>query len=153
MRAVLYIARHDRSPCTADQIAKGLAAPQNYMSKTLHELGRRGILTGTRGPTGGFRLAIPADELTIGAIVDCFDSPRPSPVCLLGGRPCNPKEPCAVHSRWAALSAAARTPLHCTTIAELLGGNGSPAVDAAAGLAGASLSELTSELRDTVDVE
>lgn len=121
LRAVLYIARRDGRPCTADEIAAGLAAPQNYMSKTLHELARRGILKGTRGPKGGFTLTVPATQLTIGAIVDCFDTRRTATACLLGGRPCSPSSPCDVHERWTALSTAARAPLHGTTIAELLG--------------------------------
>ncbi len=124
LRAVLYIARHHGRPCTADEIAAGLAAPQNYMSKTLHELARRGILNGTRGPKGGFKLTASAEELTIGTIIDCFDAPRATAVCLLGGRPCNPHSPCEVHERWTALSTAARAPLYSTSIAELLGGEG-----------------------------
>lgn len=129
LRAVLYIARHHPSPCTADQIAAGLAAPQNYMSKTLHELARRGILNGTRGPKGGFTLAMPVDKITIGTIVDCFDARRTVGVCLLGGRPCNPLSPCEVHLRWTQLSTAARAPLYATTIAELLGGESGLATD------------------------
>jgi Rrf2 family transcriptional regulator, nitric oxide-sensitive transcriptional repressor len=126
LRAVLFIARHDGRPCTAEMIAAGLGAPQNYMSKTLHELARHGLLRSTRGPNGGFSLAIPSRAVTIGQIVDLFDTPRENPVCLLGSRPCNPKAPCAVQDRWTATSNASRAPLRAMSIAELLGGEDSP---------------------------
>ena len=49
-------ARRD-SPSGADELAKALGVPRNYLSKTLHRLTRERILASSRGKGGGFRLA------------------------------------------------------------------------------------------------
>ncbi len=122
LRAILYLARQP-GPTPAVEIAAALGAPPNYLSKTLHRLAKAGIVAGTRGPTGGFRMLVPPDELPISRIVEAFDEPRCSGVCLLGGRRCNPEKPCAAHERWTAIKQEARGALAHTTVAELLEGD------------------------------
>lgn len=121
LRAVLYLARQagERS-VPAEAIAAALGAPRNYLSKTLQHLAKAGIVVGTRGPTGGFRLAVPADALTLAELVAVFDEEPRSAMCLLGGARCTGEAPCAAHSRWKAVTAEARAPLRRTVIADLL---------------------------------
>ena len=58
LRAVLTIAEEPGGqPVGAYRLADALGIPQNYLSKTLHQLARAGILDSTRGKLGGFRLA------------------------------------------------------------------------------------------------
>ena len=122
IRATLVLARrYGSGPLHADEIADATGAPRNYMGKTLHALARAGIVHSSRGPTGGFVLAVPPETLTIARVVDLFDEPRPHARCLHGTGPCNPAAPCAAHDRWTALLAARRTPLTATTFADLLG--------------------------------
>jgi Rrf2 family protein len=120
LRAVLYLARQGNGRVPADAIAGAVGAPANYMSKTLNQLAKAGIVTGTRGPMGGFQLAIPAGRLTVARIVETFTAVKPNQVCLLGDRPCTARRPCAVHHRWTAVQAAMDAPLRETTIADLL---------------------------------
>jgi Rrf2 family protein len=123
MRAVLYLAQQGDARVSAVAISRALGAPANYMSKTLNLLAKAGVVDGARGPTGGFRLAIPASELTVARVADTFAAPRAHPVCLLGDRPCTASEPCAAHHRWTAVTQAASAPLANTTIADLLSGS------------------------------
>lgn len=120
LRAVLYLARHENGRVSADTIASALGAPANYMSKTLHQLARAGIVDGARGPTGGFRLAIPAERLTVARVAETFGTAPTTTVCLLGDRLCNSRRPCAAHERWVEVTNAMRAPLENTTIADLL---------------------------------
>ena len=122
LRAVLYLARQP-GPTPAVEIAAALGAPPNYLSKTLHRLAKAGVVAGTRGPTGGFRLTVRPDELQISRVIEAFDEPRGSGVCLLGGRRCNQAEPCAAHDRWTAIKREARGALARTTVADLLEGD------------------------------
>jgi Rrf2 family protein len=121
LRALIVLAR--RFPdglVRAEEIATILGAPRNYMSKTLHVLAQRGILTSVRGPHGGFALAIPPDRLCVAEVVEVFAEPNDvRSTCLLGSGPCDPRHPCAAHQRWTELTSAAREPLLRTTIAEL----------------------------------
>jgi Rrf2 family transcriptional regulator, nitric oxide-sensitive transcriptional repressor len=121
LRAVLYMARRGEERTSADQIARALGAPANYMSKTLNQLAKTGVVTGARGPTGGFRLAIAPAELTVARVTEAFTPVRTNPVCLLGDRPCSAANPCEAHHRWTAVMRASAAPLTETTIAELLG--------------------------------
>jgi Rrf2 family protein len=124
VRAVLFLARAEpdvRVP--AEVIATALGAPVNYMSKTLNQLAKAGVVVGTRGPTGGFRLAIPADKLAVSRVTATFTPPRNNPVCLLGDRPCTSRRPCAAHHKWTAVTRAMQAPLDETTIADLLQGS------------------------------
>lgn len=123
LRAILLLARtgSDR-PLRADEIADATGAPRNYLAKTLNALAKAGLLTSARGPRGGFALATPAHELTLAQVVDCFDEPHPQRRCMLGATPCDPAHPCAAHLRWTAITAARRSPLATTTVAELLAG-------------------------------
>ena len=52
LRAVLYIAECD-GPVSVGEIAEAVGVPQNYLSKTLHQLARAGVLRSARGPAGG----------------------------------------------------------------------------------------------------
>ncbi len=124
LRAILVLAQAtDGRPLRADQIARATASPANYLAKTLNALAKAGLVTSARGPYGGFVLAIPAAELTLARIVDCFDEPRPQTRCLLGNAPCDASRPCTAHQRWTAIKNARRAALADTTVAELLGGS------------------------------
>jgi Rrf2 family protein len=121
LRATLFLARTaPGDPISADVIAEALGAPRNYLSKTLNTLAKRGLLSSTRGPYGGFQLARAAAEVTIAEVIHAFDEPRAKGICLLGGRPCNDGDPCGAHFRWKAIAAEMLAPLNNTTIADLL---------------------------------
>ena len=124
LRAILVLARaSDERPLRADEIARATGSPANYLAKTLNALAKAGLVTSTRGPFGGFVLAIPAAELTLAHIIDCFDEPRPQTRCLLGSAPCDPRRPCTAHQRWTAIRNTRRAALADTTVADLLGGS------------------------------
>ena len=78
LRAVLYLARRwSEGPVPVDTIAAALGAPRNYLSKTLHQLAKQGLVHGTRGPHGGFVLAVPASELSVAQVVASFEDEGP----------------------------------------------------------------------------
>jgi Rrf2 family protein len=121
VRAVLFLAQvEENGRVSAEAIATALGAPVNYMSKTLNQLAKAGIVAGARGPTGGFRLAVDPTRLTVARVTEVFTPVKQNPVCLLGNRPCTSKRPCAAHHRWTAVTQAMQAPLAETTIADLL---------------------------------
>jgi Rrf2 family protein len=124
LRALLVLAQADHGrPMRAEEVARATGSPANYLAKTLNALAKAGIVASARGPLGGFTLLVPADELSIARIVDCFDEARPSTRCLLGNRPCDGRHPCRAHARWTAVQEARRAPLARTTVADLLAGS------------------------------
>jgi len=123
VRAVIVLARHHgHGSVSADTIASLLGVPRNYLSKTLTVLARRGIVTGARGPGGGFSLAISPDVLTVADVVDAFSDTTPSGArCLIRDAACDPAHPCSAHRQWTQITLDARQPLLRTVIRELSG--------------------------------
>lgn len=120
LRAVLHIAaRPDGQPVRADDIARDLDLPRNYLSKTLHALARAGVLRSTRGPRGGFQLEVPAAALTLHQVIAPF-APSGERRCLLGRARCGDDAQCLVHHRWSAVASGVEEFFHDTTIADLI---------------------------------
>jgi len=127
LRATLFLARQDRGqPLSADAIATGLDAPRNYMGKTLGSLANQGIVVSSPGRNGGFRLAVPPENLSVAQIMDAVDGARRSRgsrrshMCLLGGWPCDSDNPCSAHQRWKTTLDLSRSPIESLTIAHLI---------------------------------
>jgi len=121
IRAMLMLARMEPGRAMpAGEIADGLTVPRNYLSKTLNRLARRGLLVSVRGPRGGFRLARPASEIAIVEVVAEFDDLVPSGQCVMGGRPCDPADPCRAHDRWKQWSESVSRMMADTTVADFM---------------------------------
>lgn len=134
LRAVLYLALHaGDGPLKIEEIAGALELPRNYLSKTLHQLARVGVLASGRGKHGGFQLGRPAEELTLGDIVLQFEPATLAKHCLLGEGICSDETACAAHARWKLISDPMRAFFNETTVAGLVNGTATvPAAVAAA---------------------
>lgn len=81
-RAVLELARqaHTGTPVRVEALAAEQGIPANYLVQLLIELKSQRIVRSQRGKDGGYLLAKPAAEITLGDIIRCmhgqaFDSP------------------------------------------------------------------------------
>lgn len=120
LRAVLEIAARQGEAVGAGTLAQALEIPQNYLSKTLHQLARAGVLESTRGKSGGFRLARLPEKVTLLEIVGLFDDISARRTCLLGNPVCSDQNPCLVHYKWKAASERNAAFFRDTTVGELL---------------------------------
>jgi Rrf2 family protein len=100
LRAAVYLAEDPDRTARVGDLAEALQVPQNYLSKTLHQLAKVGVLTSTRGKHGGFRLARPPAEISAYEIVSPFERIADQRVCLLGRTVCSDAAPCGAHTRW-----------------------------------------------------
>jgi len=123
LRAVLYLAsRADREELVKiDEIADELRMPRNSLSKTLHALGRAGVLASTRGPSGGFRLAVEPERLSLARVVAPFDTiGQKERQCILGRATCSDARPCTAHDSWKTVSQRVHGFFRDTTVADML---------------------------------
>lgn len=128
LRAVLHIAEQGgERPVSVQEIADALDVPRNYLSKTLHQLARAGVVTSTFGPGGGFRLAAPASRMTLDVVVAPFDAAGERH-CLLGGARCSDATACAAHEQWKPVAAQIQQFFANTTVASLAGAGGADAM-------------------------
>ncbi len=120
LRATVCLASHEPTePLRVDDIAEQLDVPRNYLSKILHVLARSGVLTSSRGPGGGFRLAGPASELMLSDVVEQFDQVPDESRCLLGRAICSDHTPCSAHARWKSVNVAVSEFFRETSIDDL----------------------------------
>ena len=103
----------------ASQIASKIDAPGNYLGKLLKQLASEGLLESRKGFGGGFRLALPANKITLFDVINPFDKISRWNGCFLSGKRCSDKTPCAVHKRWGKVRQQYLDFLKGTTIAEV----------------------------------
>jgi Rrf2 family protein len=72
--ALIYLARHDSAElASGESIALEQGIPQNYLRQILLALKRSHYVLSTKGQHGGYRLAKPANAITVAEIVRLFD--------------------------------------------------------------------------------
>jgi Rrf2 family protein len=106
VRAIIYIGLKgsEQSRVNVRHIAAELEIPMQFLSKILQVFVRKGLLNSVKGPTGGFYLKKPADEIYLLEIVKIVDGEDYFETCLIGRHPCKSsgkvKEQCPVHERY-----------------------------------------------------
>ncbi len=75
LRALATLAAAEPDPRTADELAEAQRLPVRFLRSILDDLRRGHIVSSQRGSEGGYRLARPAAEVTIGEVVRRLDGP------------------------------------------------------------------------------
>ena len=84
VRAVAELAAADgEKPVKAERIATAQGIPLNFLENILGELRHAGVVRSHRGAEGGFRLAKPAEEVTVADVIRAVEGPLAS----VRGRP------------------------------------------------------------------
>ena len=85
VRAVVELAAADSDkPVKAERVATAQGIPLNFLENILGELRHAGIVRSHRGAEGGFRLAKPANEVTVADVIRAVEGPLAS---VRGGPP------------------------------------------------------------------
>ncbi|WP_069132774.1 RrF2 family transcriptional regulator [Rhodohalobacter halophilus] len=100
LQAMIYIALHssDNKNIDLGQIAEKQEIPKHFLSKILQMLVKNGLLRSMKGPTGGFSLSRPADELTLIEVIDAIDGLDVFTQCGIGFKKCDDNHPCPIHN-------------------------------------------------------
>ena len=112
--AVVALAGHPEGvPLRIREIAESHGIPERYLVQILLQLKGSGLVSSTRGAAGGYRLARPAAEISLGEVLSAIDGPGEPPREAAGpaGR--------ALASIWEDLRDAERTVLGRTSIAQI----------------------------------
>ena len=73
LRAVVHLATRPTEASTVQQIAQATKVPAGYLAKVLQDLARAGVVSGQRGPNGGFVLNGPVSRLTMLEVINAVD--------------------------------------------------------------------------------
>jgi Rrf2 family protein len=99
IRSILYLAIHneENKRIGVKKIAEELETPQPFLAKLLQQLTRNGLVSSSKGPTGGFFLKEKNLKNSVWDIIKCIDGTDKFEQCFLGLSSCGDKNPCPVH--------------------------------------------------------
>ena len=102
IRSILYLARQEPGLlATLERIAESQKIPRHFLAKIMQRLVRKRLVKSVKGPNGGFVLSVPADKITLYAILDAVDDLSMSMQdCFLGYGACSESERCPAHDAW-----------------------------------------------------
>jgi Rrf2 family protein len=124
VRAVAELATADgEKPVKAERVASAQGIPLNFLENILGELRHAGIVRSQRGAEGGFRLAKPAEDVTVADVIRAVEGPLAS---VRGGPPEDAEYGGAASELptvWIAVRANLRRVVERVTIAELSRGD------------------------------
>ena len=120
LRAAIELAVAAPEQVKGERIATAQSIPQKFLENILADLRNGGLVASQRGADGGYRLARPAEEITVADVIRVVEGPIAS---VRGERPDEiAYEGAAVPLRdtWIELRAAMRGVLEQTTLADLV---------------------------------
>jgi Rrf2 family protein len=127
--AVELAAAADEKPVKAERIATAQGIPLNFLENILGELRHAGIVRSHRGAEGGFRLAKPAEQITIADVIRAVEGPLAS---VRGGPPEQAEyggASAALPRVWIAVRANLRSVVERVTVADVAAGRLPKAID------------------------
>ncbi|WP_373355404.1 Rrf2 family transcriptional regulator [Pseudoroseicyclus sp. CXY001] len=133
LHAAIHLARAEavagaeERAVTAAAIAAAEGIPPKYLEQILADLKRRGIVRGRRGPSGGYRLARPAAEISFAEILRGVDGPLALAPCVSQSAPgrcpdCRNVETCEIRPILEAVRHTTSLLLEGMSLAEAAGG-------------------------------
>src|SRR4051795_8448627 len=116
------------TPISLSTVAEAERLPLSYLEHLVAKLRKAGLVTSTRGAHGGYRLAMPAEEITMDAVVEalegqiapmeCFhDSPEGKVLC---SHESDGDDACSTKLLWTRVQGGVTKALSGTTLAELV---------------------------------
>ena len=122
--AVVVMAAAAREPAaklSAARVAELTLIPAPTVAKLMGTLARGGLLTATRGASGGFTLSRDPTGISVAEIVEAVDGPIALTSCVSGDvQDCAMEGHCAIRGHWAPINHAVRAALAAVSLADLV---------------------------------
>ncbi|AHE98840.1 Rrf2 family transcriptional regulator [Thioalkalivibrio paradoxus] len=102
--AMLDVAMHaQQRPVSLADVARRQHLSLSYLEQLFARLRRKGLVSSSRGPGGGYRLSHPPEAITVADIIVAVDEPVDVTRC--GGEAnCTHRSQCLTHDLWTDLS-------------------------------------------------
>ena len=109
------------STLSLTEVARSEGLPLPYLEQLVVPLRRAGLVEGTRGLHGGYRLARPAAQITAAQILDALEGPMALIECAQRPHQCTIESTCGVGRAWLRVNQAIQRSLQEITLVELAG--------------------------------
>lgn len=114
------IAAHPGDVLSTAQIAEEAHLELPTVSKLLKSLGHAGLVESFRGVNGGYRLARPAQQISLAAIVEAIEGPLGMTECSMGEGQCDRQSQCSVRGSWQRINHVLDNALRSMSLADML---------------------------------
>jgi FeS assembly SUF system regulator len=114
------IAAHPGDVLSTAQIAEEAHLELPTVSKLLKSLGHAGLVDSFRGVNGGYRLARPAQEISLAEIVEAIEGPLGMTECTLSEGQCEREAQCGVRGSWQRINHVLDNALRAMSLADML---------------------------------
>lgn len=109
----------ERAFSTAE-LATEFGLSRNHLAKIMQRLARAGLIETRRGGGGGAALALPAEDIRLGAVVRLLEEGQPLVECMsAGGGACSLDAQCRLKIRLSSAEAAFLADLDRSTLADI----------------------------------
>ncbi|HOW43635.1 MAG TPA: Rrf2 family transcriptional regulator [Candidatus Aminicenantes bacterium] len=98
LRMLIAIAQNGKLVNTSE-LGRGMRVSPKYLRKLAGPLEKAGLIQSVQGIYGGYRLARPAEEITLRSLMNAFDEQVSLTDCLLGKK-CELHETCLARQVW-----------------------------------------------------
>jgi len=130
IRVLVTLARlgEDDSCLSLTAIAKREKLPHAYLEQLVGDLRRAGLVSATRGQSGGYRLARPAADIAMADAVRALEGPLLEMPCagVDDLEHCDRPQPCSVHEIFQRVYESLAGTLGATNLAEVVATAGGP---------------------------
>jgi len=101
IKILIHIVNDDTQKLfSAKKISEKLSIPYKYMTRVMSQLVDAKLLLSIRGRDGGYKLAQNPSDVTILDILNAVHESINVKTCILGNKPCDEKQKCALHDLW-----------------------------------------------------
>ncbi|MBE8719418.1 RrF2 family transcriptional regulator [Sphingobacterium pedocola] len=118
IRAVFYIAQKSQEgqKTGIKEIAENIDSPEAFLAKILQKLSKVGLISSSKGPTGGFYLDTVGLQRPLADIVAAIEGDDIFTGCGMGLSYCSEENPCPLHKDFKKVRNQIIKMLHETTI-------------------------------------
>lgn len=121
MRLVLDIAQHEgNGPVSINEISQRQGVSAKYLERLVGDLRRAGFVRSQRGRDGGHMLALPAEGITVGAIVRALEGDSFLLACCKNRHTCERSGSCLTRAIWIAADQAMYEKLNSVSVRNIL---------------------------------
>ncbi len=114
-----FMAQRPGEVLTAQQVSRDAGLSAATVSKLLKLFARHNLLESQRGVGGGYRLAIPAEDISVANIVEAVEGPIALTLCVDKHGGCRIESLCPMCGGWDKINTALRTALDEVSLATM----------------------------------
>lgn len=93
VKALLAIEKAKR-PLSAQELTEKLSMPKAFLRGILQKLAAKDILASSKGISGGFVLAVPANQITLSSVIKAFQGKISFNECIFRKKACPDRRTC-----------------------------------------------------------